>query len=88
MKVKNLNGTSDITPSGFNSWKEFYTHKHGYWPSVCSCLGCSRNANVGAHVKKVGSYDERWYIAPLCYYHNNQFGEELEVVDCYLEPVN
>lgn len=48
----------------------------------------SKKADVGAHVKKVGTYDNSWYIVPLCYYHNNQFGEELDVVDSFLEPIN
>ena len=65
MKVKNLNGTSMSKPEECESWKEFYVKRHGYWPISCSCLGCSRSADVGAHVKKVGSYDGRWYIAAL-----------------------
>ena len=89
MRVKNLNGTSDdYPPSGYSSWKAFYVGRTGRWPSSCGCVDCSRTADVGGHVKKAGSYDFRHYIIPLCYYHNNQFGQELEVVGDWLEPIN
>ena len=86
--VKNLEHTADRNPpKGFASFKEFYSYRRSFWPSQCACLGCSKNAVVGGHVKKVGSYDNSWYIIPLCYYHNNQFGQELEVVGDWLEPL-
>lgn len=88
MKVKNLNGTSDAKlPSGCESWKDFYSQRRGIWPTSCACLFCSNTATVGAHVKKVGANDDSWYIVPLCHYHNNQFGQELEVVGNWLEPI-
>ena len=88
MLVKNLEHTADRNPpSGFTSFKEFYTYRKSFWPSKCCCLGCSNAAEVGAHVKKAGTYDFRWYIVPLCRYHNNQFGQELEDVGSYLEPL-
>ena len=87
MRVKNLNGTSDAKlPVGCESWKNFYMLRRS-WPSSCACLTCSNKAEVGAHVKKVGANDSSWYIAPLCRYHNNQFGKELEVVGNWLEPI-
>lgn len=89
MRVKNLNHTADRNPpSGYSSCKEFYTARRGRWPSLCACYGCQRSADVGAHVKKVGSIDNSWYIVPLCYYHNNQFGEEIDVMGDWLEPLN
>lgn len=88
MKVKNLNGTADRTPPyGCSSWKEFYVRRRGFWPSSCSCMTCNQSAIVGAHVKKVDSYDNSWHIIPLCSYHNNQFGKELDVVGNWLEPI-
>lgn len=88
-RYKNLNGTSNSTPPyGCSSWKDYVRKKLGYWPSQCSCLTCSRPAEVGAHVIKVDSYDRRWFIAPLCSYHNNQFGEELELYDGFIVPEN
>lgn len=88
MKVKNLNNTADRTPpSGYTSWKDYYSSKR-HWPTQCACLNCKTSAEVGAHVKKVGTTDNSWYIIPLCKYHNNQFGEELDVVGDWLEPIN
>ena len=89
MKVKNLNHTTDRTPpNGYVSFKELFVARKGFWPRECACLGCRQSADVGAHVKKVGTYDYSWYIVPLCRYHNNQFGKELDVVDEWLEPIN
>lgn len=89
MRVKNLNNTADRTPpSGYTSWKDFFLGRRHFWPSICACYGCSNAAEVGAHVKKVDNYDNRWHIVPLCRYHNNQFGEELDVYDSWLEPIN
>lgn len=89
MKVKNLNGTSDNNhPAGYVSCKEFYLARRRFWPSTCACFGCTSPAEVGAHVKKIGSYDGSWYIVPLCKYHNNQFGEELDVFGDWLEPLH
>lgn len=88
-RVKNLNGTADNDhPEGYSSCKAFYIARRKYWPSQCACLGCRASADVGAHVKKVGSYDNSWYIVPLCRYHNNQFGQELDVVGDWLEPLH
>lgn len=88
MKVKNLRGTTDNDhPAGYTSCKEFYVVRRGYWPKECGCITCRQKAMVGAHVKKVGSTDNSWYIIPLCSYHNNQFGKELDVVGDWLEPI-
>ena len=79
-KVKNLNGTSDNKPPvGFTSWKEYWIAIKGFWPSLCAAYGCYDAPDVGAHVKKVDSYDDDWYIVPLCSKHNNQRGEILYV---------
>ena len=87
-RVKNLEHTADRNPpKGFTSFKEFYSYRRSFWPTQCACLGCNKSADVGGHVKKVGLYDNSWYIIPLCYYHNNQFGQELEVVGDWLEPL-
>ena len=89
MVVKNLNHTTDRNPpNGCSSWKDFYIKRGRVWPNSCGCLSCNNQAAVGAHVKKVDSYDNRWHIIPLCYFHNNQFGETLDVVGNWLEPIN
>ena len=88
MKIKNLSGTADCKlPNGCNSWKDFYIKRRRSWPSQCGCIYCNESAEVGAHVKKVDSSDNSWQIIPLCTYHNNQFGKELDVVGDWLEPI-
>ncbi len=69
--VKNIHGSSDNNPpAGYRSWMDFWEKKKMRTASSCSCITCARNAEVGGHVKKeYGS--NRWYIVPLCYYHNN-----------------
>ena len=89
MRIKNLNHTADRNaPEGYSSCKAFYIGRRHSWPTYCACYSCNNIAEVGAHVKKVGVNDNSWYIIPLCYYHNNQFGQELDVVGDWLEPIN
>ncbi len=65
-KVKNLNGTSGKTCScpGSRSWLEHWERKAGHKAKYCAA--CTASAEVGGHVKKVGSYDYSHYIVPLC----------------------
>lgn len=85
--VKNLNGTSDREPKGFNSWKEFWEDKKGKSFDYCSNLECCEIAEVGAHVQKVG-YEEskEWYIVPLCKGCNNK-SNKFKVDRCCLAEV-
>lgn len=65
--VKNLNGTADNKPpKGYGSWLEWWIAQTGKKSPYCSCTDCLDPAEVGAHVKKVNSDDNRWYIVPLC----------------------
>lgn len=66
VKVKNINGTTGRIPKGYSSWEDFWQSKKGKEFSDCSCKGCTDEAKVGAHVKKVDSIDNKWYIVPLC----------------------
>jgi hypothetical protein len=88
-KVKNLNGTSDNkAPSGYTSWRNWWETKKNRKFSTCSCVDCIKNAEVGAHVQKVGPSD-KWYIVPLC--NSCNVGKKnlvFEVRDNDLEPVN
>ena len=73
MKIKNINGSSSDRfknpPQGYYSWIFYYKDKCGYSVSP-SCANISHNYIrdniVGAHVRKAGSSDEKWYIVPLC----------------------
>ncbi|GHT13677.1 hypothetical protein AGMMS4956_10240 [Bacteroidia bacterium] len=79
IKVKNLHGTADNkVPNGYVSWLAYWETKTGERATECMCIGCnvSGRANlVGAHVKKVGSLDNKWYIVPLCQSDNMRTDE-------------
>ena len=69
--VKNINGSSDNTPPrGYSSWKEYWEDKKKRKFSDCSCISCTKKAEVGGHVKKVYGTNA-WYIVPICTVHNN-----------------
>ena len=69
MTYKNLNGTGNRScPSGYSSWLNYYMSQNGLRVTPrCGHKGCANLADVGAHVKKVGSVDNSWYIIPSCY---------------------
>ena len=69
--VKNINGSSDnYPPKGYNSWKELWEERKNRKFAYCSCVTCTKRAEVGGHVKKVYGSNE-WYIVPICTEHNN-----------------
>ena len=64
VQVKNLSGTSNDRPVGFDSWMDYYHH---YIPSrfeLCSACG-SWGDIVGAHVYRTDGNRGR-FIVPLC----------------------
>lgn len=72
LKVKNLNGTRDKEPSGYDSWIEYWESNVEYKANKCSRCGCNNCKDlVGAHVKKVYGEDYKHYIVPLCKGCNN-----------------
>ena len=85
VEVKNLNGTSDKQCVSCGSWLEHWEHKNENEADKCVAKNCSNDAQVGAHVKKVGSKDNHHYIVPLCKGCNNKSSEEtFEVPRTYL----
>lgn len=80
IKVKNLRGTSDSpVPSGYSSWLDYWEKKTGRYYPDCAVNGHYHKADVGAHVQKADSTDNRWYIVPVCYAINNRRGESFYV---------
>ncbi|MGL5683117.1 MAG: hypothetical protein ACRDDZ_08740 [Marinifilaceae bacterium] len=74
--VKNVNGTSRFkVPLDYNSWLHYWKstsrQSHVYY---CANRGCSNEAEVGAHVKKVYGNDDHYYIVPLCRVCNASIG--------------
>lgn len=70
LKLKNVNGSSRFSsPAGYNTWLDYWEAKSGKNASRCSATDCHQSGRwnlVGAHVQKVYSYDNSWYIVPLC----------------------
>lgn len=89
IKVQNVNGSSRFeSPVGYNTWLEYWEAKTGKSAWRCSAIDCHKSGRVnlvGAHVKKVGSYDNNWYIVPLCRGCNSRVDEFY--VDETLVPV-
>ena len=80
MKVNNINGTSENKCS-CGSWLEHWKKYSGQlFPNYCSERSCTKKPEVGAHVQKDNSYDNSWYIIPLCGEHNKQ-AKSLDVSD-------
>ncbi len=78
--ITNINGTSDTTckcGSWLKHWQEFSRQS---LPSHCTSNGCYRTDLVGAHVQKAYSLDRRWFIIPLCGWHNTS-QNDLDVSD-------
>jgi len=92
MKLKNINGTSESTStcacgSWLKHWEKFNTGNQTL-PRYCPETSCTRTDLVGAHVQKADSYDDKWYICPLCNAHNRS-SETLTVSDFIaLAPAN
>ena len=89
IKIKNVNGSSRFDcPAGYASWLDYWEAKSGKTAWICSASGCvngGRSNLVGAHVQKANSYDNSWYIVPLCRGCNNRTDEFY--VDNILVPV-
>ena len=88
-KVKNVSGSSRFpVPAGYSSWLDYWEQKTGTKKSVCGVVGCSNNNLVGAHVQKVGSSDQKWYITPICADCNKRTDEFDVVWDLVPVPSN
>lgn len=76
MKWKNVNRTANRNvPDGYESWLDFYEKESGKSAKSCKVKYCTNDATDGAHVKKVDSIDNSWYIVPLCRSHNHDRAE-------------
>ncbi len=81
MTVFNINGTGDNVCS-CGSWLAHWNNYSGQvLPAYCPEKKCRQKPEVGAHVQKARSGDDRWYIIPLCKAHNGETGESLDISD-------
>lgn len=78
-KVHNLQEGSRPAPDGYNSWIEYWEYATGNKAGLCRVSTCLAYAEDGAHVQLDDPNDNRWYIVPMCHFHNCQFGEHFTV---------
>jgi hypothetical protein len=69
MRYKNVRVTGDDKPSEeYLSLLDFHEKNRGA-TAICKVKGCTNEAAVGSHVKKVklrANQDPSWYIIPMC----------------------
>ena len=81
-KVHNLREGGRPCPAGYTSWIDYWEKRTGMCVGRCHLHGnaCQRQATDGAHVQLDAIYSNRnWYIVPLCYLHNMQLGQTINV---------
>lgn len=90
MKVKNIHsGGNRKIPDGYTSWLNYWMERKGVSDTPnCANKACSRMAEHGGHIKKVGSTDNTWYIVPLCVNCNEDKDLEFETESSNLVPIN
>ena len=94
ISVKNLNGSGKqfSNPQCCNSWIDHWnTNRYPDGSKTAGfCRGCKVKTNElnGGHVIKVGSYDEKRYIIPLCNKCNHDYDAVFIVDDSDLVSAN
>ena len=83
-KVRNIEGTSECSARGYDSWKEYYKggkrgHKSRPWPTQCRIHGCTKKATDGAHVERKD--ESGVWIIPMCTEDNNPNNEDWMTVN-------
>ena len=77
-KVTNINETPDKTCS-CKSWLTHWERFSGNTAKECAEIKCQSDAEVGAHVIKVGDSNESQYIIPLCIGHHQHKNQCFEI---------
>ncbi len=77
-RVKNIPNTKDRT-CHCDSWLSHWELFSEELADKCVAFGCSKDAALGAHVKKIGK-DNKEYIIPFCDRHNQLEDEEISLV--------
>lgn len=65
-RVRNIANTSGHRCSCPSHGHHWMLGSRQNFPVFCSVHNCCGRAEVGGHVQKVGSFDESWYIVPIC----------------------
>ena len=88
MKVQNLNGTSDNTCK-CGSWLQHWKNYSRLSANECVVNNCRNKSEVGGHVQKGDSLDQKWYVIPVCTACNAKRGQDLHIDDkVELVPAN
>ena len=84
--VRNIKGTSDDKPLGYNSWRDYWIENTGQkWPNECRIFGCTNSAFAGGHVNVKG-YEEP-FIIPLCRSCNSGYNSDIMSVNVRTKAV-
>ena len=76
VEVKNLH-EGNRKPLWSNSWIEYWLENNKNYKVKPICPRCGmRESTDGAHVIKVNSLDDKWYIVPLCENCNEKKDDE------------
>ena len=70
IRVRNIKGTSNNRcncDSWISHWEKYARRK----PKFCSEINCMNRKLFGAHIQRVDSESNEWFIIPLCAAHNN-----------------
>ena len=78
-RVHNLQEGYRPAPTGYSSWIEYWEKATECKARLCHVTNCFSQATDGAHVQLDNSYDDGWYIVPMCHFHNCQFGAHFTV---------
>lgn len=78
-RVHNLQEGYRLAPAGYSSWLAYWERANKLNAGFCHVFGCVCTATDGAHVQLDNSSDNRWYIVPMCHFHNCQFGAHFTV---------
>jgi hypothetical protein len=68
--ITNINGTADTTCKCGSWLKHWLNFSKQSLPRYCPVDGCYQSDMVGAHVQRSYSLERKWFIIPLCTYHN------------------
>jgi hypothetical protein len=80
MKVRNLNGTNQLTCEN-GTWLAQWEIMSGQNAFLCSVKDCIRRPSMGGLVQKDSGREGGWYIVPLCASCNGHRKEDLEIWD-------
>ena len=68
--VTNINGTTDNACKCGNWLMHWQNFSRQSLPRYCPAEGCYQTDLVGAHVQRAYSLARKWFIIPLCNWHN------------------